>query len=228
MNGFVLAGGRSTRMGRDKALLEFEGRPLIARIVDLLRSLDLTPRICGSRPDLAGFAEVVADNYARSGPLGGIEAGLAASDAELNLFVPVDAPELPREFLGWMMRRAERSHAVATIPHYGDRPQPLCAVYSRRLLAGLQEALTDGHLKVMTAIKNAAAGVGEPLDEFDVESVAASGPESWEFQPPLRDWFGNVNTPGEFEALAAASPPQPANFRRAGDPSGANRRHPIS
>jgi molybdopterin-guanine dinucleotide biosynthesis protein A len=113
VNAFVLAGGQSARMGRDKTLLEINGRPLVEHALDLLRNLDLNPRICGSRPDLARFAPVVPDNFPRSGPLAGIEAALAVSDTELNLFVPVDLPGLRREFLHWMLTRAERSREAS-------------------------------------------------------------------------------------------------------------------
>ncbi len=63
MNGFVLAGGQSTRMGRDKALMMLDGRTLVERALELLGGLGLDARICGSRPDLARFAEVVPDNF---------------------------------------------------------------------------------------------------------------------------------------------------------------------
>ena len=56
MNGFILAGGRSTRMGSDKALLNYAGRPLIAHAVAVLQDAGLTPHILGTRPDLAGYA----------------------------------------------------------------------------------------------------------------------------------------------------------------------------
>ena len=214
MNAFVLAGGQSTRMGRDKALLEIDGRPLVQHLLDTLRCLGRAPRICGSRPDLARFADVVPDNFARSGPLGGIEAALAASNEDLNLFVPVDLPRLPSEFLRWLMARAERSQAVATIPRYAGRHHPLCAVYSRRLLSGLQSSLAAGKFKVMVAIRESAAALSEPIDEFDVESVAASGPSDWPFELRLRDWFRNVNTPEDYASLQACS--------------GAKSRHPIS
>jgi molybdopterin-guanine dinucleotide biosynthesis protein A len=204
VNAFVLAGGQSTRMGRDKTLLEINGRPLVEHALDLLRSLDLNPRICGSRPDLARFAPVVPDNFPRSGPLAGIEAALAVSDTELNLFVPVDLPGLRREFLHWMLTRAERSRAVATIPRYGGRVQPLCAVYSRRLLDGLRRSLAEGNFKVMIALREAAASLGEAIDEFDVESVASAlVPTEWPWDPPLADWFRNANTPTDYESLRA-------------------------
>ncbi len=210
MNAFVLAGGKSTRMGRDKALLEVDGQPLIALALERLRALGLTPRICGVRPDLTRFAEVVPDNFPQSGPLGGIEAALAASDTELNLFLPVDAPLIPIEFLHWLMQRAEESKAVATIPVAGGREQPLSAVYSRRLLPGLRAAMGAGHLKIMTAVREAAASLGEAVDLFVVEDLeAALPPGVWPEDPPLCDWFLNVNAPGDLEAVSAHLKKQP-------------------
>ena len=73
------------------------------------------------------------------------------------------------------MARAETSHAVATIPRYGDRFHPLCAVYSRRLLEGLRESLGAGHRKVMDGIRASATALGESIDAFDVESIVAAG-----------------------------------------------------
>ena len=200
----MLAGGQSRRMGRDKALLEIDGGSLVERALGKLRSLGLEPRLCGSRPDLGRFAEVVEDNFAEAGPLGGIEAGLAVSESELNLFVPVDLPGLPTEFLRWLMDRAERLQAVATLPCCGDREQPLCAVYSRRLLEGLRKSLEAGRRKVMDGIRESAAALGERVDRFDVECLAASGPAGWPQEPPVAEWFRNVNTPGDYAALRVA------------------------
>lgn len=191
-------------MGRDKALLEMNGRLLVDHALELLRGLDSSPRLCGSRPDLARFAGVVPDNFPQCGPLAGIEAALAVSDSDLNVFVPVDLPGLPSGFLRWMMTRAERSHAVATIPRHGGRTHPLCAVYSRRLLDGLRRSLAAGDCKVMIALEDAAASVGEALDVFDVEAVASTQlPGEWPSHPPLAEWFRNVNTPADYELLRA-------------------------
>jgi molybdopterin-guanine dinucleotide biosynthesis protein A len=188
-------------MGRDKALLPLNGRPLVEHMVHLLRSLALEPQICGSRPDLARFAPVVPDNFVRCGPLAALEAALAVSDSDLNLFVPVDLPAIPPEFLRWLLARAETTHAVATLPRYGGRPQPLCAVYSRRLLDGLRKSLADGHFKVMVAVRDSAAALAEPIDEFDVESIAPTSPAGWPQDSLPADWFRNINTPADYEAL---------------------------
>src|ERR1700744_1188488 len=122
VNAFVLAGGKSTRMGRDKALLDSDGRPLLVHALDLLRSLGLEPRICASRSDLSGFAPVVADIFPDAGPLGGIEAALSVPDTHLNFFLPVDMPGMPREFLRGMTAGAEGTRAAATVPRFGGQP----------------------------------------------------------------------------------------------------------
>ena len=200
MNGFVLAGGQSTRMGRDKTLLTLDGQTLVERALSLLRGLGLEPRICGSRPDLARFADVVPDNFAGCGPLAGIEAALAVSDSDLNLFIPADLPGIPADFLRWLIMRAKTSQAVATIPRSCDRLEPLCAVYSRRLADGLRSALSAGRFKVMVAIEDAAAALREAVDVFDAECAAPV--TGWPAGPPPAEWFRNVNTPADYATLA--------------------------
>jgi molybdopterin-guanine dinucleotide biosynthesis protein A len=187
-------------MGCDKALLELSGRPLIEHTLDKLRILGFPARIIGSRPDLAIFTPVIPDNYPRTGPLGGIEAALAASDAEQNLFLPVDLPQLPVEFLRWMIDRVALTNALATIPQLQGRPEPLCAIYNRALLPHAQASLLAGDAKVMHAVERAAGETGLRIDCFDVEPVAAA--QSWDQTIPLHHWFQNLNTPADVERAA--------------------------
>jgi molybdopterin-guanine dinucleotide biosynthesis protein A len=209
VNAFILAGGLSTRMGRDKALLEVNGRPLIVHALEKLRSLGFTPRIAASRPDLERFAPVIPDRLAsdqnpdyRRGPLAGIEAALSASDSPLNLFLPVDLPLVPIAFLAWLVERAEITQALATISCLTGRRQPLCAVYSRELLPGLTASLAAGNYKVQAAVEHALRLTGGRLDCFHLESIAAALPAGrWPAEPPLHQWFRNLNTPEELIAL---------------------------
>jgi molybdenum cofactor guanylyltransferase len=203
MNAFVLAGGLSSRMGRDKALLEWHGRPLIEIALEKLRQIGFSPAIVGSRPDLERFAPVIPDNVAQQGPLGAVEAALTATDANFNLFLSVDMPLLPVGFLRWLVARAEMTQAVATIPRIEGRPQPLCAVYHRRLLAGVRASLAQGDLKLVRAMEDAVRDLGELADTFDVEAIdsALRGSEGWPMEVPVRLWFQNVNTPQDFDRL---------------------------
>lgn len=204
MNGFVLAGGRSTRMGRDKALLSYRGRPLIEHAVDLLHAAGVRPHVVGSRPDLARYAPVVPDLHARCGPLGGIEAALAASSREFNVFIPVDLPLLPTAFLSYLLERVSITHAAATIPVRAGRPEPLCALYHRDLLKGITRSLEAGDCKVMCGIEDAVKRSGRALDLFAVEALAAARDQLSQ-QLPVHCWFQNVNKPEDLASIESSS-----------------------
>ena len=88
--------------------------------------------------------------------MSGIEAALAASRRPLNVFLPVDMPLLPAQFLLWMLRRAEITGALVTVPRINGWPQPLCAVYHRDLLGPITASLLAGNYKVMSVVTAAA------------------------------------------------------------------------
>jgi molybdopterin-guanine dinucleotide biosynthesis protein A len=202
--GWVLAGGRSVRMGRDKAVVALAGRPLLELMLDKLRMLGLRARVAGLRTPLAhADAEVLRDAHPDCGPLSGMETALARSEAALVLVLGVDLPLLETEFLFWMLERAATTGAIATIPRLGGETQPLCAVYRRELLAGVTEALESGDYKVKRAVERAAGRIDSGgMDCFDAERVAATG--AWRSTRPVHWQFMNCNTPEDL-ALAAAT-----------------------
>jgi molybdopterin-guanine dinucleotide biosynthesis protein A len=204
--GWVLAGGRSLRMGRDKAGVELCGQPLLRRMLEKLWALGVRARVAGLREPVDGIAgDVVADAHPDCGPLSGIETALSKSEAALVLVLGVDLPLLETEFLRWMLRRAETSGAMATIPRLLGEPQPLCAVYRRELRPVVTDALDAGDYKVMMAVERASSS-GE-VDCFDVERVAASG--AWRSRRALHWQFMNCNTPEELAAAEAMVVPAP-------------------
>ena len=206
---FVLAGGRSTRMGQDKVLLPLAGRSLLQIALDKVRILPLAaaPRIVAVRSDLSSHAAVISDLQPGCGPLGGLEAALTASARPLNVFLPVDIPLLPAHFLFWMLERAETTGAVMTVPRINGWPQPLCAVYHRDLLGHITASLGAGNYKVMPVVMAAARAhsSSHPMDIFDVESVSSARPELLALSPlPPHRWFHNCNTPEDMAGIGNA------------------------
>jgi molybdopterin-guanine dinucleotide biosynthesis protein A len=177
--GFVLVGGKSSRMGRDKALLPFQGSTLLEHIALHVAAAAGSVTLIGE-PDKyrrLGFP-VLTDNLTGAGPLSGIQTALSASRAEWNLIVACDMPELSSEFLTSLLEFAEASDADCLIPiGPTGRPEPLCAAYRLRCLPCIDRALARNIRKVTDAL------AGLDVKPWNV-------PESV--------WFQNVNTPAEW------------------------------
>jgi molybdopterin-guanine dinucleotide biosynthesis protein A len=144
---FILAGGKSTRMGTDKAFVVLEGRTLLARALDVARAVTADVRIVGDAAKFAGLAPVVEDVFPGCGPLGGIHAALRASAAELNLMLAVDVPFVSAGLPEFLIERARGTAAVVTVPRVGGW-QPLCAVYRREFAEVAEAALHEGRYRI--------------------------------------------------------------------------------
>jgi len=147
-SGFVLAGGRSSRMGTDKAFLQFDGRSLLLRALGLLRTLTPEVRIVGPASKFAPYGSVVEDLYPGRGPLAGIHAALSASATELNLILAVDLPFVTGSLLRFILEQAQASNAVVTVPRIAGGYQPLCAVYRPAFASVAQDAIETGNNKI--------------------------------------------------------------------------------
>lgn len=178
---WVLAGGRSSRMGTDKALLEIGGRPLVLLVADRLSEVCGSVAIIGT-PDLYANLglRVVPDSFPGQGPLAGIEAALAASSVEANLIVACDMPSLSAEALEALF---EAGGDCALPRHADGKIEPLCAVYHRRCHARVRELLESG-----------IRGVTEALRLLETEGFALRY-----VQVTARETFANLNTPEDLE-----------------------------
>jgi molybdopterin-guanine dinucleotide biosynthesis protein A len=188
---FILAGGKSTRMGSDKAFVMLDGRTLLARALDLARSVTSNVSIVGSAEKFAAFAPVVADVFRDCGPLGGIHAALRESAAELNLILAVDVPFVPRVLLEHLIARARSSNAVATVPRADGGWQPLCAVYRREFADAAEAALNAGRYKIDAL-----------FDQVEVQGIEGEELARAGFAPEM---FRNLNTANDLEAARRES-----------------------
>ncbi len=183
----ILAGGKSTRMGADKAFVEFQGRTLVAGSLELARSVSADVRIVGSRDKFAPFAPVVEDVFRECGPLGGIHAALRTSQADINLILAVDMPFLSRAFLAYLIEQARGApDAIVVVPRCDGGSQPLCAIYRREFAAAAENALRAGQNKIDLLFEMVHTRV---LAQNEMESAGFTS-----------DMFRNLNTPEELEA----------------------------
>lgn len=203
---FVLAGGRSTRMGADKALVEFAGEPLMARALATLRAAGLEPQIAGARSALGAFANVIEDNG--DGPLAGICAALAATDAERAVFLAVDQPLAPPRLIEALIEDALITNAAVVLPRAAGFTETFPAVVDRAALPVLREALAAGDGGCFRAFARAATELKRPLRAVPVELLAQAGRVADERGVPASMWCKSVNTPAELrraERLMAGS-----------------------
>lgn len=148
VSAFILAGGKSSRMGANKAFLELGGRTLLARALELARAVTEDVRIVGRRSTFAPYGPVIEDIYPERGALGGIHAALTATPSDFNLMLAVDMPSLTAEFLSYLIAEAGRTGAAITVPRVSRRLQPLCAVYRRSFVTRAEAALKAGNNKI--------------------------------------------------------------------------------
>jgi molybdopterin-guanine dinucleotide biosynthesis protein A len=193
--GFVLAGGESSRMGQDKALLPFAGRPLVVHALAMLREAGLEARIAGARSALEGLAPVVPDAGPGRGPLGGVCAALGACTGRWAVFLPVDLPLVPASLIAFLVYRAQVSGDAVTVASAGGFAQTFPAVVDPAALPALESELKSGHGGCFAAFQAAAAGLGQSVAAVPVELLAQSGQAAHPDGLPAGVWFVNVNSP---------------------------------
>jgi len=193
ITGVIQAGGKSTRMGGDpKALMELGGRPIVARVLDVVRQVTERVLLVTNTPDLYAFLglPMVPDVFPEGGSLGGIYSGLRAAPGEAVFTVACDMPFLSAPVARLVLARAGEADVVA--PRIGEQWETLHACYGKACLGPMERRLREGQLRI--------TGFFE-----DVHVLAITEAEVAAVGDPARV-FMNVNTPDELaraRALAA-------------------------
>jgi molybdopterin-guanine dinucleotide biosynthesis protein A len=182
----ILVGGKSSRMGRPKALLPFDGEPLIVHVVRRLKEMFAEAVVVAApeqeMPDLSAL--IVRDDVAYQGPVSGIYRGLQASRKEICFVTSCDAPFLNLDLIAHLL--AQSSECDVVVPYWEDRYQPLHAVYRTRVAPLLQEQLARGELR--------------PIFLFDkVRTRKVDADEIRRFDPDGLSLL-NMNSPEDYEA----------------------------
>lgn len=185
----LLAGGRSRRMGRDKARISYGGRPLIVRQLQLLQELDPEEVFISARTE-ADYADlgtqVLADGFVGQGPVAGVERALCLARGSLVLVLAVDLARMTADLLRQVVRACGPS--IGAVPRIGGELEPLAACYPKAAHAIAAERLDAG--------QNSAR-------DFALACLQCGLIRTLELSPEARVWFANWNRPTDVDGRAS-------------------------
>ncbi len=184
MTGIILAGGKSSRMGENKAFIEIEGIPIITRIHRILKELFQEIIIVVNDNDKELFKDFDSKAYSdlvpQGGALGGLYTGLFFSSSPYSFCVGCDMPFLKESVIRYLMKEAKNDDVI--VPRTKDGLQPLHAIYSKNCLEPIRKTM---------------GGKSRIIDFFPMVRVKVIEEYEFSFLDPSRDSFININTPEE-------------------------------
>ena len=185
--GFVLVGGQSARMGRDKTRLPYRGLPMALHQAKKVAFVCGRVALVGKAPGAFATAPYpfVLDGAEPHASVFGVLAALAYSPDDLNIVLAADLPRISEGFLASLLHLAQLSTAPAVVPASGGHPEPLCAIYRRRALRPLTERVARGDLSLVSALR-------------DMDALFLSESETAALPDGEADRFLNVNTPEDY------------------------------
>lgn len=190
--GFITAGGRSLRMGKDKAWLELGGRPMIEHVIAALAPVTTRVAIIANSPEYArlGFP-VFADSQAGIGPLEAIRTALASADTSRIVMAGCDLPFVTAELFKFLLSIPGNQQAIVPVGADG-KLEPLCAIYSSEALPAVTELIARGKRKISLLFDQ----ISTRLVTFEELGHLAGSPL----------FFENVNTPEDYARVSARLP----------------------
>jgi molybdenum cofactor guanylyltransferase len=185
----ALAGGKSTRLGRNKLAEIVGGKTVLERVVDTLSLFQgdtiLVAAGQSALPEISNHlnVKIVTDIYPGTGSLGGIYTGLFASSSQYNIVVACDMPFLNPALLGYMVSISEGFDMVAY--NQNDRPEPLHAIYSRECLTPMKSLIEHNQLRIINILPHI--------------KIRYIGDEEIAKYDPQRLSFFNINTEADLQ-----------------------------
>ena len=187
----IMAGGKSRRMGQDKAWLDLgDGRPIVQRVIDVMREVADDVFLVANDERFATLGlRVVPDRFPEGGALGGIATGVGAATHDRVLVAACDMPFLVPDVFRLLIARSEGYDVV--IPKVGDDLETLHALYAKACLPAMEHALGAGKMRIISF--------------FDKVRVLELGEDELRRVDPGLASFTNVNTPEELEAVRGSA-----------------------
>ena len=187
MTGIILSGGKSLRMGENKAFIEIEGVPIIQRIYTLFKELFHEVIIVTNQIELFKKfdSKIYSDLLPNKGALGGLYTGLFFSNFHYSFCVACDMPFLNKPLVQYLIKRIGDEDVI--VPRTKDGLQPLHAIYSKNCLDPIKEIIEQGKFKIIDIYHQVQVNIIEEADFISLD--------------PFRESFINVNTPKELLSI---------------------------
>ena len=153
IGGIILAGGKSSRMGEDKAFVEYKGSMLIEYSLQLTKYFCDFIIISANSNNYKGFGyPVVADEFEACGPVGGIYSALKKAESDWNLLISCDTPFVSKALVERLIQNIGNYDCI--VPAYGDWNEPLVALYNKSALNKIKSSILKKEYKLKFLIKN--------------------------------------------------------------------------
>ena len=187
VTGIILSGGKSTRMGENKAFIELEGVPIVRRIYTLFKELFQEVIIVTNQQELfKNFdSKIYSDLIPNQGALGGLYTGLFFSTFQYSFCVACDMPFIKKALVQYIINHIEGEDVI--VPRTEDGLQPLHAIYSKNCLDPIKKIMEQGKYKI--------------IDFYNWVNVKIVEEKDFTLLDPLRESFINVNTPEELHSI---------------------------
>ncbi|MBL6663341.1 MAG: molybdenum cofactor guanylyltransferase [Flavobacteriales bacterium] len=183
LTAYVLAGGKSSRMGQDKGLLFLNGTPMVKYVLNALKNHAQSIVILANNDSYNHFGHpVFKDEVKNSGPLSGLCKGLSISKTDWNIFLSCDNPHIHSDFISFLISKKEGYQAV--VPYYKNKSYPLTAVYHTSCFEVFNNQLKNKKLKVKEALSLIKVKLIDVHNDYPL------------FNEKL---LTNINTPEDFE-----------------------------
>ena len=183
---FILAGGKSSRMGTDKGLVSFRGKEMIKWPIDLLQTIFKNVFIVANRSGYAKFElPVIEDLLHEKGPIGGLYTALTTSNTNWNFIMACDMPFMNSQVINKLISDCDLHDAV--VPYYNNKPEPLAACYNKSCLTLIEKQLESGNFKMQDFISE----LNIKRIDFSSENISVNHP------------FRNLNTMDELNNVSS-------------------------
>ena len=188
ITGIILAGGKSSRMGRDKGWIELNNKPLINYAIEALKPYCNELVISSNSKEYKSLGyPVYEDKIKRCGPMGGIYSSLLHSSSRYNMVLSCDMPLISTELIKYVLDKSIEGKLSLPV-HGANFMEPLCAVYPLEIIPHLEKFIKEGKLKLIDLVNSI------PTEQIMID------PSKYFYHPDL---FHNINRPGDLERASS-------------------------